>query len=203
MSKVLYIKANAKPEGISRTFKLSDSFIEAYKSSYPNDEVITLDLYKENIKPLTEDDISAIYSPKTDQSRNHPVLRYAYEFAEADKYVIAAPLWNLSIPGILKLYFDYVTATGITFNYTSGGGVAGLLENKKAIHIVTRGGEYSEPPMSEYEMGDKYLRVLLGFYGVNDISTFAVENMDRSDTNVEAVLEKGVKELQEKAKDFW
>ena len=28
MSKVLYVKANAKPEGVSRTFKISDSFIK-------------------------------------------------------------------------------------------------------------------------------------------------------------------------------
>ena len=31
MSKVLYIKANIKPEGQSRTFKISDKFIEEYK----------------------------------------------------------------------------------------------------------------------------------------------------------------------------
>lgn len=49
MSFVLYIKANAKNEGESRTFRVSDSFIEAYKSSHPKDKVITLDLYKEGI----------------------------------------------------------------------------------------------------------------------------------------------------------
>lgn len=31
MSKVLYIKANAKPEGTSKTFDVSDHFIEEYK----------------------------------------------------------------------------------------------------------------------------------------------------------------------------
>lgn len=41
MSKVLYIKANAKEEGQSRTFKISDSFIEEYKKLNPDDEIIT------------------------------------------------------------------------------------------------------------------------------------------------------------------
>lgn len=49
MSKVLYIKANIKPEGESRTFKVSDSFIEEYRRLNPEDEIITLDLYNEKI----------------------------------------------------------------------------------------------------------------------------------------------------------
>ena len=56
MAKVLYIKANAKPEGVSRTFKISDSFIEAYKQSHPGDQIMTLDLYKEGIGLLSAED---------------------------------------------------------------------------------------------------------------------------------------------------
>jgi FMN-dependent NADH-azoreductase len=202
MSKVLYIKANPKPEGESRTLRISDSFIENYKEFHPKDEIITLDLYKEDIRPLTADDLNVVFGPKTDGSKNHPVLKYAYQFAEADKYVIAGPLWNLSVPGIVKLYFDYVSCVGVTFNYVSGGGVAGLLEGKKAMHIVTRGGEYSTPPLSEYELGDRYVRTILGFFGVYDVNTLAVENLDRSGTDVEAVLADAIKDAQEKAKNF-
>lgn len=50
MSKILYVKANAKPEGVSRTFKVSDSFVKAYKELHPDDEIITLDLYKEDLR---------------------------------------------------------------------------------------------------------------------------------------------------------
>ena len=52
MSKVLYIKANAKLDGESRTFKISDAFVQAYRKSHPHDEIITLDLYKERIAVL-------------------------------------------------------------------------------------------------------------------------------------------------------
>ena len=44
MSKVLYIKANIKNDGESRTFKVSDAFVEEYKKKNPGDEVIELDL---------------------------------------------------------------------------------------------------------------------------------------------------------------
>ena len=121
MSKVLYIKANVKPEGQSRTFKISDSFIEEYKKNNPSDEIITLDLNKENIDFLRGEDLGTVFGPKNEESRNHPVLKYAYQFAEADKYVISAPMWNLSIPAILKAYIDYVSVVGIAFKYTEQG----------------------------------------------------------------------------------
>ena len=60
MSKVLYIKANIKNEGESRTFKVSDSFVEEYMKNNPQDE----------------------------DSKKHPVLKYAYQFAEVDKNII-------------------------------------------------------------------------------------------------------------------
>jgi FMN-dependent NADH-azoreductase len=75
MSKILYIKANAKPIGVSRTFRISDSFINEYRKNHPDDEIITLDLYKENIKLLSENDINTVFGPKTAESRNHPVLK--------------------------------------------------------------------------------------------------------------------------------
>jgi FMN-dependent NADH-azoreductase len=198
MSKVLYIKANIKKEGESRTFKVSDSFIEEYKSNNPNDEITTLDLYKENIDFLRPEDLGEIFGAKNEESRNNPILKYAYQFAEADKYVIAAPMWNLSIPAILKAYIDYVSVTGITFKYTAEGSV-GLLEDKKAVHIVSRGGEYGDAP---YEMGDRYLRTILGFFGIQDMKTIAVESLDVIGADVEGKVEEGIKIAKDTAKLF-
>ncbi|WP_346935620.1 FMN-dependent NADH-azoreductase [Clostridium sp.] len=198
MSKVLYIKANIKKEGESRTFKVSDSFIEEYKSNNPSDEVITLDLYKENIDFLRPEDLGEIFGAKNEESRNNPILKYAYQFAEADKYVIAAPMWNLSIPAILKAYIDYVSVTGITFKYTAEGPV-GLLKDKKAVHIVSRGGEYGDAP---YEMGDRYLRTILGFFGIQDMKTIAVESLDVIGADVEGKVEEGIRIAKDTAKLF-
>ncbi len=198
MSKVLYIKANIKKEGESRTFKVSDSFIEEYRNDNPNDEIITLDLYKENIDFLRPEDLGEIFGAKNEESRNNPILKYAYQFAEADKYVISAPMWNLSIPAILKAYIDYVSVTGITFKYTAEGPV-GLLKDKKAVHIVSRGGEYGDAP---YEMGDRYLRTILGFFGIQDIKTIAVESLDVVGADVEGKVEQGIKVAEDIARLF-
>ena len=198
MSKVLYIKANIKNEGESRTFKVSDSFVEEYKKNNPEDEIITLDLYKENIDFLRDDDLGKLFGPKDEESKNNSILKYAYQFADADKYIIAAPMWNLSFPAILKAYIDYVSVSGITFKYTAEGPV-GLLNNKKAVHIVSRGGGYDNSP---YEMGDRYLRTILGFFGIKDIETIAIDNLDVIGVNVKEKVEEGIEKAISLAKKF-
>ena len=194
MSKVLYIKN----EGESRTFKVSNSFVEEYMKNNPQDEVIVLDLYKEKIDFLRPEDLGVVFGPKNEDSKKHPVLKYAYQFAEADKYIIAAPMWNLSMPAILKAYIDYVSVTGITFKYTEKGPV-GLLNDKKAVHIVSRGGEYGDAP---YEMGDRYLRTILGFFGIHDIETIAIENLDVAGVDVQGKIEEGIEKSKLIAQKF-
>jgi len=201
MSKVLYIKANAKPEGAKRTFRISDSFIDSYRRQHPEDEIITLDLYKEGISLLTFNDINSVFGPKTEESRNHPILKYAYQFAEADKYVVAAPMWNLSIPAILKAYIDYICVTGITFKYTAEGSV-GLCTGKKAVYIVSRGGIYSEGPASEIEMSDRYLRKIFSFMGINDFTTISAEGLDIIGNDVDAIVNEAIKKAEEFVKSF-
>lgn len=200
MSKVLYIKANAKPEGASRTFTISDNFVEKYKEQNPNDEIITLDLYKEGIGFLTEEGIS-LHRPAPGEGKDHPILKYAFQFVEADKYIIAAPLWNLSFPAILKAYIDYICVTGITFKYTAEGPV-GLCQGKKAVHIVARGGGYLEGPAAAYEMGDRYLRTIFGFLGITDFTTISADKLDVIGEDAEAIENNAIETAKEKAKDF-
>lgn len=201
MSKVLYIKANIKPEGQSRTFKVSDSFIEEYKRLNPQDEIITLDLYKENIDFLRQEDLGTVFGPKTEESKNHPILKYAYQIAEADKIVIATPMWNLGTPAIVKAYFDYVSVTGITFKYTANGPV-GLANANKALIVSGRGGDYSSPAAASFEMGERYLRTILSFFGVSDIKSVAAESLDVIGIDVEKILNDTIAEAKEIAKEF-
>jgi FMN-dependent NADH-azoreductase len=201
MKKVLYIKANTKPDGASRTFQISDAFVEVYKKYNAKDEIITLDLYKAGIHELTAQDIMDVFGPKTEESKNHPILKYAYQFLEADKYIFAEPMWNLSVPAILKAYIDYICVTGITFKYTETGPV-GLCTDKKAINITSRGGVYTQAPGSDYEMGDRYLRTILGFLGIQDYAVISAEALDVIGQDVPALVKNAIEIATEKAKHF-
>lgn len=160
-----------------------------------------MDLYQKNIGLLSENDINTVFGPKTEESKKHPILKYAYQFAEVDKYVIAEPMWNLSIPAILKAYIDYICVTGITFKYTAQGPV-GLCTGKKAINISARGGKYSEEPFASFEMGDRYLKTLFAFLGITDYTTISAEDLDVIGNDVEAIVGNAIKTAQEKAKSF-
>jgi FMN-dependent NADH-azoreductase len=201
MAILLYIKANPKPESESRTYQISESFINTYREKCPGDKIITYDLYAEGVKPITEEELRSRFSPKDDSALRHSIYKYAFEFKSCDKIVIAAPMWNLSFPAILKCYLDYIMAVGITFDYTEHGPV-GLCQGKKAVHIVTRGGLYSEDPASAYEMGDKYLRGLFSFLGIVDFTTIAAEKLDIVGVDVEREMAKAIKVAQDKARNF-
>lgn len=197
MSNLLYIKANIKQEGESRTFQVSDFFIEEYLRFHPEDKVSILDLYQEGIDFLRPNDLEAMSKGK-EENPDASNIKYATQFAKADKYVFAAPMWNLSFPAIMKAYIDYISVPGITFQYTEQG-PKGLLDHKKALHVVARGGEYGDSP---FEMGDRYLRTILQFYGIMDIKTIAIENLDLEQIDVEAKLREGKDKAQLIAKDF-
>lgn len=201
MSKILYIKSNIKPEGQSRTYKISDAFIEEYRKKNPNDEVITLDLYKENIDFLKLEDLNVTFGPKNEESKNHPILKYAYQFVETDKYIVAAPMWNLSFPAILKAYIDYISISGITFKYTENGPV-GLCDGKKAIYISSRGGSYSIGPSEDFEMGERYIRTLFTFFGISEFQSIAAENVDVQGVDVDKVINEAVEKAKTIAKNF-
>ena len=171
MGRVLVIKANPKVDEQSNTFKLLNVFLEEYLSINTDDELIILDLYKENIYPINQILMSKIQTVQTNKA-----VEYAQLFASCDKYIIAAPMWNLGFPGILKIYFDYIAYQGITIQGV-GGETIGLLNDKKrkALHIVSRGGTYTKGPAKEYEQGDRYIRKYLNTLGIQDIETLAFE----------------------------
>lgn len=199
MSKLLYVKANPKSNEDSYTFKMSERFIKVYKEVNPNDDIITLDLYKENIKFLDNEMLGDLFGGK-----ESIMLKYAKQFADIDKYVIAAPMWNLGIPAILKAYFDYVTIAGVTFKYTESGPI-GLLadKGKKAVYIAARGGKYSEGPAEVYEMGERYVRTIMGFMGVTDIVTVTAEltNVLRGEELENAIMH-SVEAAEKAARNF-
>lgn len=201
MSKVLYIKANAKADGESRTFQIADSFIESYKEKNPGDEIIELDLYDEEIHFLPKGKLSELHAAVQNNDKAHPVLKYAYQFIEADKYVIAEPIWNLGIPAILKAYIDYISIGGVTFTYTEKGPV-GLCKNKKAVNIITRGGDYSSEFMNSLEMADKYLRNIFGFLGITDYTTLSADRLDIFTEDTEALLKKAIDDAKTIASTF-
>ena len=155
-------------------------------------------LYKEDIDFLRPQDLEVFFGPKTEESQQHPHLKYAYQFAQADKYIVATPMWNLSFPAILKAYIDYISVSGITFKYTAEGPV-GLCNDKKALYIVARGGAYENAPI---EMGERYLRTIFGFFGITNFTTLSIDNLDGNSEKAPELIEQAKQRAKELATTF-
>ena len=88
------------------------------------------------------------------------------ELQAADSLVIGLPVYNFSVPAALKAWIDLIARAGVTFHYTANG-PEGLLTGKRAIIALASGGtEFG----SDIDFASGYLRHMLGFVGITDIT---------------------------------
>ncbi|MGG3519637.1 FMN-dependent NADH-azoreductase [Bacillus pseudomycoides] len=203
MTTVLFVKANNRPANQSVSVKLYEAFLASYKESHPNDTVVELDLYKEELPYVGVDMINGTFKASrgldltTEEAKAVAVAdKYLEQFLAADKVVFGFPLWNLTIPAILHTYIDYLNRAGKTFKYTPEGPV-GLIGNKKIALLNASGGVYSEGPKAQMEMAVKYVASMMSFFGVKDMEKVVIEGHnqfpDKAEEIIAAGLEKAVK----------
>ncbi|UKS28021.1 NAD(P)H-dependent oxidoreductase [Paenibacillus sp. HWE-109] len=212
MATVMYITAHPLDPQSSYSLAVGKEFIEAYREANPGDEVIHLDLYKENIPQFDADvlrgweklRLGSSFDQLTDAEKSKVARLEAIvdQFVAADKYVYVSPMWNFSIPPVLKAYTDATSIPGKTFKYTEDG-PEGLLTGKKALHIQASGSVYLEGPLAPLEMGYSYLNKVLHFYGIQSIEAIFVEGTAlKSQEQATAIKEKAIAHAKEVAKRF-
>jgi FMN-dependent NADH-azoreductase len=103
------------------------------------------------------------------------------ELAGADTIVIGAPMYNFSIPFPLKAWIDQIVRRSHTFSYGPDG-PKGLLKDKKVFVITSRAGAYGpESPMKGADFQEPYLRFILGFIGIKDVTFIQAESQGREE----------------------
>ncbi|WP_099191258.1 NAD(P)H-dependent oxidoreductase [Tepidibacter mesophilus] len=184
MSKVLYITANPKSEEDSFSLSAGRDFINLYKNQNSNDEIVEIDVYNTYIPFIDKDVLSGwnklqggseFTSLKEEEQRKiSRINELTDEFINADKYIFVTPLWNFTLPPMMKAYIDTICIAGKTFKYTENGPV-GLLKNKKALHIEAMGSMYEQAVANNIEFGNTYMKAIMPFIGVEDISSIVID----------------------------
>ncbi len=214
MTKVLFITANPNDEKRSASMAAGKAFIEAYKETNPTDEIVTVDLFKEEIPNLDADVFSGWGKLRAGQpmdalsteeltkvSRLNEILD---QFMSADKMIFVTPLWNYLFPAVLKAYIDAVAVPGKTFKYTEKGS-QGLLQGqgKKVLHIQARGDFYSEGhPLAHLELGNRYLKQLMAIMGITDFEGLFIEGHDAMPDKAEEIKAAGIERAKQLAHKF-
>ena len=117
---------------------------------------------------------------------DHPMFRFARQFAEAEAIVIAAPYWDLAFPAKVRAYLEEVTVSGITFRYGENGIPQGLCKAKRLVYVTTAGG----PIFENFNFGFDYVKALVqGFYGISEVSLVKAEGLDVWGADTEAIME--------------
>ncbi len=96
------------------------------------------------------------------------------EIRASDTLVIGLPVYNFMLPVALKAWIDLVARPGETFRYTSTG-PEGLLSGKRVIVAFASGGTAVGSPI---DFATPYLRHVLGFIGIDDVTFVTKAEMD-------------------------
>jgi FMN-dependent NADH-azoreductase len=141
--------------------------------------IVTRDVGARPLPHLTNETVAAIKSePVTPAELAARKLsdELVAELQAADVVVIASPMYNFGISSTLKSWFDHVARAGVTFRYTENG-PEGLLKGRKTVAILSRAGFYSEGPGAVMDGQEPYLRALLGFIGLDDVTWIRAEKL--------------------------
>ncbi|QUE31313.1 FMN-dependent NADH-azoreductase [Francisella philomiragia] len=193
MRKILHIRSSIKEENsVSRKF--GDDLISHFKST-DKVKVSERDLVDNSVEHINPDFINAMAN--NNQDRLATSNKLIEELFENDIIVIESPMYNFSIPSTLKSWIDNIMIARKTFLYTANG-PEGLVKNKKAILVLSKGNIYSEGAAKPLDFQENYLKTILNFIGINDITVICAEGVD---LNAE-IREKSLKQVEQQIKNL-
>jgi len=103
--------------GESRTRRLADAFLTAFRESHPDWEMETVDVAALGLRPFDVEMLNERDALASVGAFDAPVFDLARQFRAADAVVVAAPFWDLSYPAVLRTYMEYLSANGVAYHY--------------------------------------------------------------------------------------
>ena len=185
---------DSSPRHDSTSSSLAAKFVENYKAKHTDTKVLHHNTTLETLPYVTEMMINGGFTPPDKRS---PEMKEALAFSDkltqevldADAIVFGIPMWNFSIPASLKAWVDLIVRNGLTFQYGPAGPVGLIPAGKKVYAFAARGGAYNkDSPAHAYDMQEPYLRGILGFLGLTDLSFIAANNQARGPEEAKAGL---------------
>ncbi|MGE8189734.1 FMN-dependent NADH-azoreductase [Pseudomonas sp. NPDC086278] len=162
---------------------LSSEVVKAWQAAEPTAVVTYRDLAADAISHFSANTLVA--AGTTAELRNAAQHHEAElsaatlaEFLAADAVVIAAPMYNFTIPTQLKAWIDRIAVAGQTFRYTEAG-PEGLCGGKKVVIVSTSGGIHAGQASGVAH--EEYLKLLFGFIGITDIEFVRAEGLAYGD----------------------
>ena len=193
MTNLLHIDSSARPGRAgeqahgSQSRRLSHAFVSRWRAARPGDEVVYRDLAVSEPTPVRHEWIHAVYTPEARRMpAQHAVLGESdglvRELKAAEVLVIGMPMYNFGMPAPLKAWVDNIVRIAATFDFDPGrdNPYVPLLADRprRAVLLTSRGGNGFDAggALAAMNHADTALRDVLGFIGITDVQTVAIEN---------------------------
>ena len=202
---VLHVCANPKPTEESVSKQLAAAFFGRLIELRPDVDLVNTDLYDEKppyysyelYKRAWYPVFDESYEPsKADEMAQNYAAKQAEAFNEADVLVLTMPMWNFSVPAIMKAWMDQVLCPNLTFTISPEEGVKPLHKIKSIVLLVASGGVYKED--DDRDTLTRQARAAFGFIGIDDIEIvwadgqnplFNMDSDERKEMAIEAAVE--------------
>ena len=161
--------------GNSVSRRIGDEVVRRLAQRNPGMRVVEVDLAA-GMPHIDGDWVAASFTPveQRDDAQQEMLARSdaaVQALREADAVVLTAPVYNFSVPAVLKAWIDHVCRAGLTFRYT-GQGPQGLLDDRPVYLAMASGGV---PFGSPVDFASGYLRQVLRFIGIEDVRLLGAE----------------------------
>lgn len=171
------LKIDVSPMGDnSSSLALGASFVNSFSATNPDVEIRVRNLAANPLPHIDGEALTAGYVPeegRTEGMKTKHQLRLdlIQEISEAKSVVITTPMWNWSIPSVLKAYIDHIVMPGALDPYGNR-----KLSGKKITLLVATGGSYSaDAHHPEWDFVTPYLKHIFTSLGSEDIQVIRAE----------------------------
>jgi FMN-dependent NADH-azoreductase len=191
MNKVLFVTSSPRGQQ-SYSQQVARRIVDDLKIGHPGAQITVRNVARDPLPHIGEAFVSGMaQAPEKRSPAEAKAMAVSDELidelAAADVLVLAVPMYNFGLPSALKAWVDHVVRAGRTFKYGANG-PQGLLKNKRAVIVVSRGGVYSDGPMKQMDFQESYLKSVLGFIGIADVEIVRVEGVAMGDEAVRSAM---------------
>ena len=193
----------------SRTNELCKHFENLIKST---SDIEILDLCKDLPDLLTPERLQSLILRDYEQAQIslsqqqllHNMDKMTSQLLHCDALVLATPLYNSTIPAIVKAWFESVMQKGKTWDWELTETTQifkPLIKNKQALAIITSGGCYSEE-LEKFDHCAPLICQNLEFMGFSPISTVQASGMHLHEQATSLMIESAKTMLAEIANQW-
>lgn len=123
-------------------------------------------LLEDNLNPLLKRNFMGMDLTPSEAKLTKNLDDLLKQLLDADRLVMAFPMYNFSLPAAVKAWIDAVIQNNSTFKINEEGNYEGLCHDKKALILMSTGSDFSKEPLKNMNFATPLIQTCLGFMGI-------------------------------------